>query len=136
MSEANTKSVFCELIAELDPVPVENLLTGKNCVGIPDVNFAGGWAEIKWCPRWPVRENTPLRVKFRPKQKEWALRRTTTTGEECWLILQVRQEWFVFDADGMQEVGNLTHSELIETARAYFPKKPTSEELLRILSSF
>lgn len=133
MAESDTRAEFCKLIAELDPHSIENLLPDK---GMPDVEFAGGWAEMKWLPKWPVRPTTPVRIDhYTDEQRAWLLNRTTKTGEPCWLVLQVRQEWFFFDADAAQEVGKLTYDELVETATRYFPKKPTSQEVVSLLTS-
>lgn len=129
MSEKDFSHAFCALVKPLDPVRVENLLTGATGLGIPDLNLStGAWVELKIGKCWPKRGG-PLRLPhFTSEQKRWALRRAAAGGD-VFLALKVRSEWFIFDADGMQEVGNLTKEELIEASRHYFPVKPTSEQL-------
>lgn len=132
MSEKDLRREVCRLLRALDPIPIENLLTGNTGIGTPDVETTAGWIELKWSKAYPKRASTPLRLPhFTERQKMWAKRRAAH-GEECWLILQCKQDWFVFDSDGMQEVGNLTREQLIEASRAYFPKKPLPEQLCAI----
>ncbi len=50
-------------------------------------------------------------------------------GGECFLVLQVRSEWFIFDGDAYFDVGEMTREEMMVAARFYFPVKPTSDEL-------
>lgn len=134
MAEKDTRREFIKLAAELDPHPVENLLPSE--VGMPDVNFAGGWAELKWLPKWPVRTTTPVRIDhYTDAQRNWLWNRTSKTGEQCWLVLQVGKEWLFFDAQAAQEVGTLTYEELVDHATRYFPNKPTPEEVVSILTS-
>lgn len=111
---------------------VENLLCGKGGIGTPDVNISTGWVELKWAKSWPSRPSTPLRLPhFTDEQRNWALRRKGAGGR-CWLVLQVKQEWFIFDEAGMQWVGTWTRQELIDNALVYFPTKPTSEQLCAV----
>jgi hypothetical protein len=80
--------------AGLDPVRIEN----RVAIGTPDVEFIGGWAELKHADKWPVRGG-PLRLPHPPSpaQLVWLLRRWTRGGA-AWLILRVAREWFVFRA--------------------------------------
>lgn len=120
------------MTAALDSHPIENLITSEK--GMPDVEGIGFWAELKYKGQWPVRHATPLRLgHYTSEQKSWLLRRATR-GEQTWLVLQVRKEWFFFDAWAAQQVGNLCHQELIDCATHYFPIKPSPEEVCRILT--
>lgn len=128
MSEAQMRAELVHLLKPLHAISVENLIGADT----PDINLAGAWIECKWARSWPKREDTPLRLPhYTDGQKAWALRRTAA-GEESWLALQVKREWFFFDADGSQMVGQLTHQQLCDAARFYFPTKPTSEQLVAI----
>jgi hypothetical protein len=133
MSESKMRQEFCKLIAALDPIKIENLLTGEKGVGTPDVEFVGGWAELKWLKNFPKREGTPIRLPhYTQEQRRWALRRQAA-GEDCWLILQIGCEWWVFDADGAQNVGFLDRAGLHEASRQHFLKKPTAQEMCGVL---
>jgi hypothetical protein len=121
------------MIHELDPHPIENMLTIEK--GMPDVEFVGGWAEIKWLPRFPLRASTPVRIPhYTDDQRRW-LRTRQAAGETCFLVLQVRNEWFVWDADGAQTVGHQTKEEMKQSAKAYWNHRPTPQEMSAALKS-
>lgn len=135
MAESETSKVFRELIAELDPHCVENLLPSES--GMPDVEFIGGWAELKWMRSTDLPKRATTKVRFdhyTDKQREWLMNRTLK-GETCWLVVQIGREWFFYDADAAQEVGYLTYDEMVEHATKYFPTKPTSQEVVSLLTS-
>lgn len=133
MSESDFRGTFCKLAAPLDPVPIENLLTGETGVGMPDVEFIGGWAELKWKSEWPKRPRTPLRLDhYTQDQRDWLMRRWER-GERTFLVLQIGQEWFFFSAPAAQRVGYLTRQELRDNATVYFAKKPTSDQVVAVL---
>lgn len=135
MSEADFRKEVLKLLAPLDPIPIESALVTAKTMGIPDVNFAGGFAELKILKSWPKRDTTPVRIPhYTPEQREWA-RRRTAAGETVWLLLRVRREWLLLDADGASQVGELTREQLIEACRMYWPTKPTSEELCQVLQT-
>lgn len=82
---------------KLDAVSVEN----PACPGTPDVNYIGGWVELKYAVDWPARDDTPLRLDhFTPQQRCW-LRRRWHFGGNVWLCLQVSKtrHWIVFDGE-------------------------------------
>lgn len=132
MAESQTRSRFMRMIHILDPHPIENMLSIEK--GMPDVEFIGGWAEIKWLPRWPMRKDTPVRIPhYTDDQRRW-LRERQAAGERCFLVLQIRREWFVWDADGAQTIGHQTRQEMIDGALAYWNHTPSSEEMLEAIS--
>jgi hypothetical protein len=124
------RSEFNKLTKPLDPINVENMLGS----GTPDVNMSTCWCELKYSRLWPKRSQTPLTLPhFTVEQKMW-LRRREAAGQPCYLVLQAGgTEWFVFTAEQAQAVGTLCREDLIKTAYAYFPKKPTSEQLCAVL---
>lgn len=129
MSEAAFRREFNQVIAPLDPVSVENLLTGKTGIGTPDVNHTYGWVELKWLRSYPKRETTPVRIDhYTDEQRSWLLRRYMADGG-AWLVLKIRTDWYLFNALQAQKVGFLTKSEMQETADCYFDKKPSSSAL-------
>jgi group I intron endonuclease len=131
MSESDTRRNFCKLISPLDPVPVENMLTGDTGVGMPDVEFAGGWAELKNIKTWPSRKTTAVRIPhYTDAQRNWLMRRWNAGGYTC-LVLQKGEEWFVWSAPAAQQVGTLTYMDLVATADLYFANKPSAEVFTR-----
>jgi hypothetical protein len=80
------------LLAELDPVRVENL----SSVGTPDVNYVGGWIELKCLAAWPKKPETVVKVDhFTPEQRAWILRRCRAGGK-VFVILRVANDWLLF----------------------------------------
>lgn len=126
MSESDLSANFVKLTKSLDPWRIENMLTA----GTPDVNLSTGWwVELKWSRSWPVRASSHLRLDhYTDIQKSRLIQRWNAGGGAA-LLLQVRTEWFVFNADIAQKVGTLTRQQLIDCATYYFPCKPTSEKL-------
>jgi hypothetical protein len=89
---------------DMDPVRVENILMA----GTPDVNYKHGWIENKYLDAFPVRPETPVRVKFRPDQVPWLTRRWYKGGL-AWLFVRVGKELFLFSGfDAMAVKQGLT----------------------------
>lgn len=125
---------FCQIAAPLLPIRVENLLPNP---GLPDCFLSkhGGLVEFKWARDWPKRGG-PLRLPhYTEAQRSWA-RKHLADGGRCFLVLQVKKEWFIFTANQVAyyEVGNLTREQLKAEADRYFAKKPTTEELVEYFS--
>jgi hypothetical protein len=87
-----------------DAVSVEN----PACPGTPDVNYIGGWVELKYAKDWPARDETTVRLDhFTPQQRVWLRRRwyngikSNATDGAVWLCLQVSKtrDWLVFDGE-------------------------------------
>lgn len=132
MSEKDRAKDFCDLVEPLIPIRIENLLPPSGC---PDCVLSknGAWVEFKWAKQWPKRKG-PLRIKhYTEEQRLWA-RIHLGRGGKCFLILFVKQEWFIFDAQNefYYKVGNLTREELTKHASFYFKKKPSTEQLLDV----
>ena len=60
MSESSMRSNLVKKMKPLDPQSIESPSTG---IGIPDINFIGGWFECKW-----------LRAAYQ-RRKIWAISR-------------------------------------------------------------
>lgn len=134
MSESDTRATFLKLLAPLDPHNIENLLASE--AGMPDVEYFGGWCELKWIHRdkWPKRASTTVKIEhYTDLQRAFLLKRWNM-GEACWLVLQSANEWFFWDAVRAQKVGTLTRAEMIETANYYLDCQPPSEVMCAILS--
>lgn len=110
----------------MDAIPVENAVLP----GTPDVEYIGGWIELKSEDEWPARPTTPLRLKrFTIEQKMFLFRRVRRGGA-AWLLLRVGREWLLFRGDVVNQVGDIPRSELIAIASRIWPKTPSDEELL------
>lgn len=101
MSEATQWRTVKEALRRLHPVRVDN----SAGPGTPDVNFGctvdgdliQGWIELKWERSWPLFPDSALRVPhFTPQQRIW-LRKRCKLGGIALLLLQVGNEWLLFD---------------------------------------
>ena len=136
MSEADFRREVVKLLAPLDAFPFESALMTAKTIGVPDINFAGGFIELKILKAWPKRTDTPVKIPhYTDEQREWA-RRRTAAGEDVWFMLKVRSEWLLLDSDGSSRIGEMNKQELIEACRAYWPTKPTSDQLCSILRPY
>ena len=93
MSEAALWDKMRPHLAPLDPVRVENALGN----GTPDVEYAGGWIELKDGVSWPKKVEDPVRVHSldrRPGQVAFLLRRWLAGGR-CWVMTRVGRQVFL-----------------------------------------
>ena len=113
-------------------IPVENPLHP----GTPDVSYVGGWIELKQIEEWPKRPSTVVRVEHNtPQQRIWQLRERKAGGT-CWVLLQCRRDWLLFEAmDAVFNLGSSTKEELLEIATYVSHKGPTKELLHCILQN-
>jgi len=116
MAERDMRARVMRALDGLHPVAVEN----RAAPGTPDVNYVGGWLELKWLRSWPSRAATPVRVAhFNMQQRLWHLRRRDAGGK-TWVLLQCRREWFLFDgAVAAMELGFWPHGTLPDLAAFY-----------------
>lgn len=108
MSEQSMSKVLMEALRPLHPLRVEN----RACMGTPDVNYTGGWIELKELPSWPTGEWKVRIPHFTVEQKLW-LRSRCRAGGKAYLLLKVGSEWLLFDGQIAGEViGETTAHEL------------------------
>lgn len=101
--------------ANLDPQSIESSISA----GVPDINWTHGWIELKCVAAYPKRETTPVRVPhFTPEQKSWALRRAACGGK-VHLLMKAANDWYLFGAPRLVEVGELTRQQLRMRCLAY-----------------
>ena len=102
--------------AGLDAISVEN----PAYPGTPDINYVGGWLELKWIEDWPKRATTPVVIPhFTPQQRVWAIRRSRVDPNGIWLILEVGRpkQWLLFRGRDVREIGKtLTRDDLCALA--------------------
>lgn len=109
-----------------DPISVEN----PAHPGTPDVNFAGGWLELKAIGRWPARPDTIVRVDhFTPQQRVWLTRRWRC-DRRAWVLMRVggwqdtRSTWLLFAGDvAAEHLGKVPRAQLLEVALAAWSPK-------------
>lgn len=133
MSEKATRKRVVKALKPLHAVAVENSVVP----GTPDVNYVGGWIELKQADEWPVMMG-PLRMPhYTPQQRIWH-RKRRAAGGSCFVLLQVAQEWLLFDATVAAEVlGTATRVELVYHAEMHWLKWPGDQaflDLIRVVS--
>jgi hypothetical protein len=120
MSESNMRSVLVRALISLDARAIESPSTG---IGIPDVNYIGGWIECKWLEEWPRRADThPVKFKHKLSKEQgmWLYRRTKAGGVAL-CCCQVDQDWFFFDGMTIKDRFDfMTRSEMELEALLHF----------------
>ena len=136
MSEASMRSNLVGKLTVLNAVAIESPGTG---LGIPDINFIGGWMDCKWMRYWPKNADTRP-VKFpHPLSKEqqvWLWRRERYGGTAL-VVAQVSRSWFFWSGRHIKENklwGNMTRPQMIQEAELHFPNGLETNELLIYLS--
>jgi hypothetical protein len=134
MSEAGMRSNLVAKLRDLDAVAIESRGTG---IGIPDVNYIGGWIECKWLREWPKNADTRPVIFSHPltiEQGIWLYRRSLKGGT-CFVCCQVGREWFFFDGLTIKERFNkMTRGEMVQEALLYFDKGLDSVKLIAWLN--
>lgn len=132
MSESTMRGRVLKALRPLDGVAVENTV-GR---GTPDVNFIGGWMELKWLRSWPKKADTIVRMPhFTPQQRNW-LRRRSQRGGRVFLLLKVGPSWLLFDGVVAAEIlGHTTRAGLLRRALAHWPSGLQDGSLVECISS-
>ena len=95
MSERDMRQRVIRALAPLDAISVEN----RAYPGTPDVNYVGGWLELKWLREWPKRAESPVVIgHLTQQQKVWLFRRMNKQGN-AYLVLQCKKQWLVYLPD-------------------------------------
>jgi hypothetical protein len=128
------KSVLVSALATLDAVCIESPMTG---LGIPDVNFIGGWFECKNLDAWPKgADQNPVRFKH-PLTKEqgvWLYRRSRAGGLAM-VAAKVSRSWFFFDGLWIKNRwGLMTRPEMMAEAELYMANGLERQRLLDYIS--
>lgn len=128
MSEAGMWTLLRPLMKGLDPVRIESHGTAQ---GIPDVNYSGGWVELKFKECWPPMGG-PLRVEhFTTMQRAWHVKRREAGGRSFVLLKVGAKEWLLFDgAIAAGCLGYVTKELLYRYALVRWERKPTAEEIV------
>lgn len=103
--------------------------------GTPDVNYSGGWIELKWMPNWKRNaDSSPVLINHFTEQQRRFLRKRTEVGGRGFLMLQVKREYLLFTGDVAAEyVGKVPRGRLIELSYRYWPKSLNQKELIECL---
>lgn len=116
MSERSDRALVVEALNEagLHAVSVEN----PCWPGTPDVNFVGGWIELKQEDHWPKRPATVVRLHHELGREQiiWHAKREAAGGK-VWVIVHVERDWLLFrSADAARILGNAPRLVLLSAA--------------------
>ena len=115
MSEQAMRQRVVKALKPLDAWSVENPCRP----GTPDVNYIEGWIELKWKAEWPKRPESVVQLEHFTPQQRLHLMRRWILGGNAYLLLQVDQDWLLFDgATAARIVGLVPRGELEQAARA------------------
>lgn len=113
------RQLVIKILKPLDGVSVENSVGP----GTPDINYMGGWIELKWLRSWPKKADTivVLDHELEMVQIAWA-RKRINRGGRSWVMLQAnRTDWLIWPGNVAGEVlGFSTRQKLIETALVHY----------------
>lgn len=106
--------------------------------GILDLSYSGGgvhgWIELKWLEAWPKRDATIVKIDHYTKEQKHFLLTRGRAGGRCWLLLRVGKEHLLFDHEGAQKVGTVTHAHMVALCFVAWPGFINFEQLTRILT--
>jgi len=133
LSERNMRQRLVKALKPLNAVSVENAVGP----GTPDINYTKGWIECKWLRSWPKKADTVVRLghPLMPDQIAW-IKRRMAHGRVVWVMLQCKQEWFLFSGlAAIHVLGSTCHKILCETTHRYWPNGLNVDELIDILDN-
>lgn len=111
-TESSLRAAVIEALEPLHAIAVEN----PALPGTPDVNYIGGWIELKSSAGWPSRKSTPLRCDhWTPQQKVFHLRRSRKGGR-TWVLLQVGTDYLLLDGETAVKMLGKSNREQLEAA--------------------
>ena len=127
MSESNMRGHVIRALKPLHAVPVENPVNP----GTPDVNCTAGWIELKWIREIPKKKDGVVKLPHFTKQQRMWLRKRSNAGGHCWLLLQYRRTWMLFDGFTAAEiVGKVSYDSLKGNAEIYWLNGLNKKELI------
>lgn len=114
MRESDIRRRIVEALRPLDAQAVENPINP----GTPDVEFIGGWVEIKYIREWPKRADTPLRIHhFTAQQRLWISERRKRGGKVL-IVVRVAKDLLLFESTWCMALGTLTKAQMFEACSA------------------
>lgn len=133
---SNERDMRKEVVAalrELDAVSIENGVG----IGTPDVNYVGGWLELKHLDAWPERASTVVECDlFTPQQRVFILRRVRAGGRADVLLKvgRTRPDWVLLPgAWAAQHLGSEPRRVLVDNCLGAWCGRLVGEELVACL---
>tara|TARA_R110002167_G_scaffold93122_1_gene249752 strand:+ start:7833 stop:8240 length:408 start_codon:yes stop_codon:yes gene_type:complete len=131
MSEAALSKKVMQILRPLDARRVENKC-GK---GTPDVNYIGGWVELKQQDAWPKRPTTKVRLNhdLSLEQRIWINRREKKGGT-VYVLLQIARDYLLLSGGvAATVIGEANEAELRSAALHVWTASEMKDQLLPCL---
>lgn len=127
MSESEMWKSLKKVMKSYDPVRIESPVSP----GVPDVNYTHGWIELKYLEKWPIRENTLVKIHhFTKQQKAWLIRRCLARGLVFLMLKVGESEWLLFNGrTAAENIGKCNKEQLVKLCLARWYRLPKIEEL-------
>lgn len=128
MKESHMRQLVVKLLKPLHAFSVEN---GGCHPGTPDVNYAGGWIELKATERWPVNRKTIVKLDhdLTPQQRIWLVKRWQAGGR-AFVLLTIEGDWLLFRGEvAAKVIGSTNGAKLIEASLMTWPSIPNYMQL-------
>jgi hypothetical protein len=106
-------------------------------LGIPDVSYGvngvNGWIELKHSPDFPKKDATPVRLRHFTDEQRLFLISRGETGGYCWVLWQIKRDYFLFDHTVVWQLGDLPKQGLLDHAYRHWTPKLDTETLIEAL---
>lgn len=132
MPEAAVVKKVMQALKGWDPLRVENI----HMPGTPDINFIGGWIEVKWVLQYPVKDETIITCRHFTIEQRNFLKRRMLMGGATFLFVGIAGNYYLFDGiAGANFFGFVERQMLRRKARnVWWRRFPKSKELMKALS--
>lgn len=121
------------VVKALRPLHAISIENGAGA-GTPDVNYTGGWLELKSMAEWPSDPINVLEVPhFTAQQRLW-LRKRHLAGGRVHMLLKVANDWLLIEGwHAAVHVGKSNRAMLIDVAERAWVGGLKEKELLEAL---
>jgi hypothetical protein len=131
MSESGQRRTVVKALKTMGAFAVENSVKP----GTPDVNYIGGWIELKWLRDWPTKPESIVKLPHYTKIQRIFGYNYWAKGGCSWLLLQRRREWLLFTGPVASDyVGLVPRAQLCQLAYRHWTKGLNEKELRLCLS--
>jgi len=125
-TETDDRAWIVRKLSHRHAIPVENPAKP----GTPDVNYDGGWIEMKHLKAWPKRPTTAIKIPTYTSQQRVFARRRDACGGKIFFLLVVGYEWALMDGLwAADNIGTATQAEIRRNTIYLWDQKPTRKEL-------
>jgi hypothetical protein len=92
-----------------------------------------GELELKHSPDFPKKDATPVRLRHFTDEQRLFLISRGETGGYCWVLWQIKRDYFLFDHTVVWQLGDLPKQGLLDHAYRHWTPKLDTETLIEAL---